>query len=290
MVRRETPTPNNKKQTVFLVMDSRQTIGVSLTPKRFGAVNWYGLWSLYKKEVHRFLKVFTQTVAAPMVTALLFLAIFTLALGRAVETIGGIPFSQFLAPGLITMAMAQNAFANTSSSVVSAKMQGNIVDVIMPPISPTEFVVAYVMGGVTRGMLVGLTTWIGMSFFVPMEVHSLLHLVYHAMTASMMLALLGLIGGIWADKFDHVAAITNFVVTPFAFLSGTFYSISRLPEPFYTLAHYNPFFYMIDGFRYGAIGQSDTAPWIGMAVMAGVNAALGLLAWRMVATGYKLKA
>ncbi|RVU36404.1 multidrug ABC transporter permease [Hwanghaeella grinnelliae] len=271
-------------------MDSRQTIGVSLTPKRFGTVNWYGLWSLYKKEVHRFLKVFTQTVAAPMVTALLFLAIFTLALGRAVETIGGIPFSQFLAPGLITMAMAQNAFANTSSSVVSAKMQGNIVDVIMPPISPTEFVIAYVMGGVTRGMFVGLTTWIGMSFFVPMEVHSLLHLVYHATTASMMLALLGLIGGIWADKFDHVAAITNFVVTPFAFLSGTFYSISRLPEPFYTLAHYNPFFYMIDGFRYGAIGVSDTAPWIGMAVMAGVNAALGLLAWRMVSTGYKLKA
>ncbi len=264
--------------------------GVSLAPKRFGAVNWYGLWSLYRKEVHRFLKVGTQTVAAPMVTGLLFLAIFTLALGRAVQTIGDVPFSQFLAPGLITMAMAQNAFANTSSSIVSSKMQGSIVDVIMPPISPLEFVVGYVMGGVTRGVVVGLTTWIGMSLFVTVEVHSLPHLIFYAVNASMLLAILGMIAGIWADKFDHVAAITNFVVTPFSFLSGTFYSISRLPEPFFTLAHFNPFFYMIDGFRYGAIGHSDTETWIGVCVMLGINAVLGFLAWRMVTTGYKLKA
>ncbi len=270
-------------------MDTQPLPNGSLTPKRYGAVNWIGLWSLYKKEVHRFLKVFTQTVAAPLVTSLLFLAIFTLALGRAVETISGIPFSEFLAPGLITMAMAQNAFANTSSSLVSAKMQGNIVDVIMPPISTGEFVAAYVLGGVTRGMIVGLATWIAMSFFVTLEVHSLFHLVFHALGASMMLATLGLLSGIWADKFDHVAAITNFVVTPFAFLSGTFYSISRLPEPFYTMAHYNPFFYMIDGFRYGAIGKSDTDPLLGMAVMAGVNILLWALAARMVSTGYKLK-
>ena len=270
-------------------METHTPQDMRLAPKRYGAVNWIGLWSLYRKEVHRFLKVATQTVAAPLVTSLLFLAIFTLALGRAVETIAGVPFSEFLAPGLIAMAMAQNAFANTSSSLVSGKMLGNIVDVIMPPISTTEFLAAYVMGGVTRGLMVGFTTWIAMSFFVPLHVNSLPHLVFHATAASMMLSTLGLIGGIWADKFDHVAAITNFVITPFAFLSGTFYSITRLPEPFFTLAHFNPFFYMIDGFRYGAIGRSDTDPWLGIAVMTGVNVALWFLAHRMVATGYKLK-
>lgn len=270
-------------------MDAQHSFDITLTPKRYGLINWIGLWSLYRKEVHRFLKVFTQTVAAPLVTSLLFLAIFTLALGRAVETIGGIPFSQFLAPGLITMAMAQNAFANTSSSLVSAKMQGNIVDVVMPPISTIEFIAAYILGGVTRGMLVGLTTWIAMSFFVTLEIHSLFHLIFHGFAASMMLACLGIIGGVWADKYDHISAITNFIVTPFAFLSGTFYSISRLPEPFYSLAHYNPFFYMIDGFRYGAIGASDTDPLVGIAVMIGANAILCLFAWRMISTGYKLK-
>lgn len=260
------------------------------TPRRYGAVNWVGAWNLYEKEVKRFLKVATQTVAAPVVTTLLFLAIFTLALGRAVETVKGVPFSQFLAPGLITMAMAQNAFANTSSSMVISKVQGNIVDVLMPPINAMEMVTAYVLAGVTRGVLVGCVTWAAMAFFVTMEFHSIAALIFFAVAASMMLSLLGLIGGIWADKFDHIAAITNFVVTPFAFLSGTFYSISRLPEPFHTVAFFNPFFYMIDGFRYGAIGQSDSWPLLGVTVMIAVNAGLWYLAWQMIERGYKLKA
>ncbi len=252
-------------------------------------INWIGWQSLYLKEVRRFLNVATQTVAAPVVTTLLFLAIFTLALGRAVETVNGVPFAQFLAPGLIVMAMVQNAFANTSSSLVISKIQGNIVDVLMPPISPVEFVTAYALAGVTRGIIVGLSTGLGMWVFVPFALETVWTIVFFAVAASLMLSLIGIIGGIWADKFDHMAAITNFVITPFAFLSGTFYSIERLPEVFQVVAFFNPFFYMIDGFRSGFIGTSDAPIWLGVAVMVGINAALGVVAWRMVATGYKLK-
>ncbi|MDX1737506.1 MAG: ABC transporter permease [Alphaproteobacteria bacterium] len=259
-------------------------------PRRFGRINWIGAAYLYKKEVKRFLNVFTQTVAAPVVTTLLFLAIFTLALGRAVETVNGVTFSAFLAPGLIMMTMAQNSFANTSSSLVIAKVQGNIVDVLMPPISAFEFVAAYMLGGVTRGVLVGLVTGTAMAFFVDLSIHNIFFVVFHAVMASMMLSLLGIIGGIWSEKFDHIAAVTNFVITPFSFLSGTFYSIERLPEPFLTLAQFNPFFYMIDGFRYGFIGQSDSIPMVGIAVMLGVNTGLFFWAWNWTRTGYKLKA
>jgi len=259
-------------------------------PRRYGAVNWVGLWTLYLKEVRRFVKVFTQTIAAPVVTSLLFLAIFTLALGRAVEVVNGVPFALFLAPGLIVMTMAQNAFANTSSSIMISKIQGNIVDVLMPPISPGEFVCAYALGGTTRGVVVGLAAGLGMSVFVDIGVQHWGYVLFYAVTGSMMLSLLGMLGGIWAEKFDHIQAVTNFVITPFAFLSGTFYSISRLPETIQTLAHFNPFFYMIDGFRYGFIGQSDAAPALGIAVMLGINAVLWLAAWRMVSVGYNLKA
>lgn len=259
-------------------------------PRRFGRINWIGASYLYQKEVRRFLNVFTQTIAAPVVTTLLFLAIFTLALGRAVETVEGVPFAVFLSPGLVIMAMAQNSFANTSSSLVISKIQGNIVDVLLPPISAFEFISAYALGGVTRGMLVGLVTGTAMAFFVDLTIHNLFFIVYHAFMSSLMLSLLGIIGGIWSEKFDHMAAFTNFVITPFSFLSGTFYSINRLPEPFYTLTQFNPFFYMIDGFRYGFIGRSDSEPFIGLLVMAGVNTALFLWAWRWAKSGYKLKA
>ena len=257
--------------------------------RHLGRVNWRGLWTLYMKEVRRFLNVVTQTVAAPVVTTLLFLAIFTLALGRSVEVVNGIPFAQFLAPGLVMMAMVQNSFANTSSSIVIAKVQGNIVDVLMPPISPGEFVAAYALAGMTRGIVVGLSTGIVMAFFVPMGFENLLFVLFFGAAASLMLSTIGIIGGIWADKFDHMAAITNFVITPLAFLSGTFYSIERLPEPFHTIAFFNPFFYMIDGFRSGFIGVSDAPFWLGMLVLGAVNAFLLLVAWRMVSSGYKLK-
>jgi ABC-2 type transport system permease protein len=269
---------------------TRRRLSRTLGPRSFGPVNWLGLWSLYLKEVRRFWNVATQTVAAPVITTLLFLAIFTLALGRSVETVHGIPFAQFLAPGLIMMSMVQNSFANTSSSLVISKIQGNIIDVLMPPINSTEFVTAYAAAGMTRGIVVGLSVGIVMAFFVPVEIAHLWAVVFFAAAASMMLASIGMIAGIWADKFDHMAAITNFVITPFAFLSGTFYSIERLPAPFYEIAHFNPFFYMIDGFRYGFIGQSDTSPWLGVGVMVMMNAILLTVAWRMVERGWKLKA
>ncbi len=258
-------------------------------PRVYGAVNWVGFRSLYLKEVRRFLNVVTQTVFAPMITTLLFLAIFTLALGRAVEVVKGVPFAQFLAPGLIVMAMVQNAFANSSSSIVISKIQGNIVDVLMPPISASEFVFAYALAGATRGLIVGLATAVAMTLFVDLKLDNLALALLFGFLASTMMATIGMVAGIWADKFDHMSAITNFVITPFTFLSGTFYSIDRLPEPFYSIAFFNPFFYMIDGFRSGFIGSSDAPTWLGLTVMFGMNIALMTLAWRMVSTGYKLK-
>jgi ABC-2 type transport system permease protein len=259
-------------------------------PRDIGTVNWIGLWTLYQREVYRFLKVYTQTIAAPVVTTLLFYAVFALALGGVVRMAGSVPFLVFLGPGLIVMAMAQNAFANTSSSMVISKVQGNIVDVLMPPLSPLEMAVAFVGGGVTRGMLVGVVTGAAIWAFVPLGIHSPGYILFHGLMASMMLAQLGMIGGIWSEKFDHIAAFTNFVVTPLTFLSGTFYSVDRLPPAFWWLAHFNPFFYMIDGFRYGFIGQSDGTLAIGIAVMLGINAALAALLLRMLSSGYKLKA
>jgi len=260
-------------------------------PRRIGAVNWIGVWTLYVKEVQRFSKVFTQTLLAPVVTTLLFLAIFTLAIGgRFFDPSTGVTFGQFLAPGLITMAMIQNSFANTSSSMMISKVQGNIVDVLMPPLSPGELTCGYVIAGATRGVMVGLATGLAMWAFVPMRIHDPALILFHAVSASLALSLLGLIGGIWADKFDHIAAVTNFVIMPLSFLSGTFYSIERLPGLWHQIAQANPFFYMIDGLRYGFIGRADGSLLVGVLVMLGVNAALWTLCHWMFKSGYKLKA
>lgn len=257
--------------------------------KQVAASNILGLYTLYMREVRRFMKVYTQTIIGPVVTTLLFLAVFSLALGRAVHKIGEVPFLEFLAPGLIMMAIAQNAFANTSSSMMISKVQGNIVDTLMPPLTAHELTFGIAMGGMTRGVVVGIAVGLVVALFVPMGIHNIGLIVFHAVGASLMLSLLGVAGGIWSDKFDHIAAVTNFVVTPLSFLSGTFYSIHRLPETAQVIAQLNPFFYMIDGFRYGFIGQADASIWVGMAVVAGVDAVLWYICWRMFATGYKLK-
>jgi len=259
-------------------------------PRAMGRVNWRGFWTLYRKEVLRFLNVGMQTVLAPMITALIFFAIFNLALGRAMETAGGVPYAVFLAPGLMMMTLVQNAFANTSSSLLISKVQGNIVDVLMPPLSPAELTLAYALGGVTRGLVVAAAVWVALLPFVDIPVHNLGAVVYFAFMAALMLSLVGLIGGIWADKFDHVAAVQNFVITPLSFLSGTFYTIDRLPESWHIAAYLDPFFYMIDGMRYGFIGHADGDPLIGAAMVLVVDVALLATAHRMVATGYKLKA
>jgi ABC-2 type transport system permease protein len=188
------------------------------------------------------------------------------------------------------MAIAQNAFGNTSSSIVVAKIQGNIVDTLMPPFSADELTLAIALGGVTRGIAVGLCVAIAMSLFIPGNLHNVGFIIFHGFMAALMLSLLGLMGGIWSVKFDHIAAVTNFVVTPLSFLSGTFYSIQRLPEIAQTIAHFNPFFYMIDGFRYGFIGASDTEPMLGLVVMTGINIIFWLICRYMFKTGYKLRA
>jgi len=253
------------------------------------AANWIGLWTLYMREVRRFIKVYTQTMLAPVVTTLLFLAVFALALGGAARSVAGIPFTEFLAPGLIVMAIAQNAFANTSSSLMVSKIQGNIVDTLMPPLKPWEIHFGLTMGGVTRGIVVGIAVSIAMHLAVGVSLHSPGHILFHGVMASMMLSQLGVLGAMWAEKFDQISAVTNFVITPLSFLSGTFYSIQRLPEAAQTAAHFNPFFYMIDGFRYGFIGHADGDIGAGIIVMVCVNAVLWLLCARLFATGYKLK-
>ena len=258
-------------------------------PRAIGAVNWRGLWTLYVKEVRRFLNVFTQTLVAPMVISLLFLAIFALALGGAGRAVAGIDYIEFLAPGLIVMALMQNAFANTSSSIVMAKIQGNIVDVLMPPLSASELNLGIAGGGVTRGLMVGLVTGLAMWAFVPFRLHDPAVVLYFALNAAVMLALIGIVAGIWAERFEHIAAVTNFVIVPLSFLSGTFYSIERLPPDWQIAAQFNPFFYLIDGLRYGFIGRADGTLAIGAVLVLAVNVALWLLTQRMFATGYRLK-
>ena len=259
-------------------------------PRTYGAVNWLGFWTLLTKEIRRFLKVYFQTILAPVVTTLLFLAVFALALGKVAANVGGVPFVEFLVPGLVMMAMVQNAFANTSSSIIIAKVQGNIVDMLMPPLSAAEQTMAVALGGVVRGLVVGVAVTVAMALFVRVHVHAPGFILFHAVGGVLMLSLLGMLGGIWADKFDHMAAVTNFVVTPLSFLSGTFYSIERLPEGFHAFALANPFFYMIDGFRYGFIGHADGSLWVGMALVGLSDLVLALWTWRLLSTGYKLRA
>jgi len=261
----------------------------TLTPRKVGRFNIVGLKTLIGKEIGRFVSVYTQTIVAPMITTLLFYAVFALAFGGITRTIGDIPYLTFLAPGLLMMTMVQNAFSNTSSSLVIAKVQGNIVDIIMPPLSALELYLGFVIGAIARGAAVGFAVWFIIFVVVGMDVHAIWAVLAFGVLGSMMLAILGLLAGIWSQKFDHIAAVTNFLVTPLTFLSGTFYSVSQLPEFWDKLAHYNPFFYMIDGFRYGFIGQSDGNIMIGLALLIGVNTVLSLLALQMLRTGYKIK-
>lgn len=258
--------------------------------RRIGTVNWIGVWTLLAKEVQRFVKVGMQTIIAPVITTLLFLAVFALAMANSRPAIHGVPYNAFLAPGLIMMAILQNAFANTSSSVMISKIQGNIVDILMPPLSAGEVTFAIIAGGAIRGLVVGLVTWAATLIFVPIEITHAWAVIYYAGVASVLMSVLGTLGGIWADKFDHMAAVTNFVITPLSFLSGTFYSVDRLPEPFRMISSLNPFFFLIDGFRYGVTGHADGRLGLGALVVFAVAAGLWFLTYRAFARGWKLKA
>ncbi len=261
--------------------------------RRFGRINWLGLQTLLEKEVRRFLKVSFQTIVAPVISTLLFLLVFMQAMGGRAD-IDGVPYVEFLAPGLIMMAMLTNAFANSSSSIIIGKVQGSIVDVLMPPLSPGELTVAFVVGAAARGLLVGAVTALTSALFMagspsPMQVDNIGLILLYATLASLMFGFLGVIGGVWADKFDQLAAINNFVITPLTFLSGTFYAIRALPEPFLTFSHFNPVFYLIDGFRAGFTGLAEAPLLLGAGVSVGVTAALGLWSYLLIKSGYKLK-
>lgn len=259
-------------------------------------VNWIGLKTLYMKEVRRFFKVQTQTIWAPAITTLLFLVIFTLAMGRGSRIVLGVDFATFVAPGLIAMGMMQNAFANASFSFLSGKIQGTIVDFLMPPLSEAELMVAMIGASVTRAVLVGLALaaamllWPGVSLAMahPWAV------LWFGLVGSIFLALLGFLSSIWAEKFDHNAAVTNFVVAPLSLLSGTFYVINNLAPAFQAVSRLNPFFYIISGFRFGFLGRSD----IGSTNLAVLHSALGMgvvdavlwaITYAVLKSGWKLK-
>ena len=255
-------------------------------------VNWEGLKTLYIKEVRRFFKVQLQTIWAPAITTMLFLVIFTVALGRSRRTIMGVDFADFLAPGLIVMAMLQNAFANSSFSLLVGKIQGNIVDYLMPPLSTGELVAGIVGAAVTRAAFVGFAVWLAMLAWpgVSVTIAHPLWVLWFGLMGSLMLAFLGLMTSQWADKFDHAAAVTNFVVTPLSLLSGTFYSVEQLSPAFRAVSHANPFFYVISGFRYGFLGVSDSPVMVGAAGLLVLNLALCGACYTLLKSGWRIKA
>ncbi len=269
-------------------------------PKRgvpvFGRFNRLGLWTLYMKEVRRFFKVQTQTIWAPAMTTLLYLMIFTVAMGRGGREVLGVPFASFIAPGLIVMGMVSSSFANTSFNFLAGKIQGTIVDYLMPPLSNAELMIALIGAAVTRAVLVGLAIALAMLLWpgVSMSVAHPWAIVWFGLLGSTLLAIVGLIASLWADKFDQAAMVTNFVITPLTMLSGTFYVISSLSPAFQTISRVNPIFYIISGFRFGFLGQSDigatnAAVFNGALYLGLLTLATGWVLYALLKSGWKLK-
>ncbi|WP_456316328.1 ABC transporter permease [Teichococcus aestuarii] len=252
-------------------------------------MNWIGVATLYRREVQRFLAVAAQTVGGPVVSALLFLTVFGVALGRHAPALGGVSYLVFIAPGLVMMAVLQNAFANTSSSLLVAKVQGNIVDLLLAPLGPGEFLAGLALGGVTRGLVVGMLTVLAAALFVSLPLANPVLCLFYAVGGALAFSLLGVVGGLWAQKMDHQAAVTNFVIAPLTLLSGTFYAVSTLPEPFRSIAYLDPVFYLVNGFRYGITGHSEAPPLVGILVVLVVNILLGILCHRLLASGWRLR-
>ena len=248
-----------------------------------------GFYTLFYKELLRFWKVGFQTVFAPLLTTLLYLLIFSQVLGEHVQAYPGVAYTVFLIPGLVMMAMLQNAFANSSSSLIQSKVSGNIVFVLLSPLSYREIFLAYVLASVARGLVVGLGIYLVTLGFFAVPLHSFVWVFLFAMTGSALLGAMGVIAGIWAEKFDQLAAFQNFIIMPLTFLSGVFYSIHSLPPFWQSLSRFNPFFYMIDGFRYGFFGQSDVSPDFSFAIVATCFLAVSWLTLRMLKSGYKLR-
>jgi ABC-2 type transport system permease protein len=252
-------------------------------------INWRGLYTLFAKEVWRFMKVAVQTILTPVVTVMLYLLIFSSVLSEKVEIYQDITYTMFLVPGLIMMSMIQNAFANSSSSLFQSKLNGSIAFVLLAPISNLEFYAAFIGASIMRGIFVGIGVWIAAHVFVHLPVYSFPVLLGFSMLGTGILGTLGLIASIWAEKWDHISAFQNFVILPLSFLSGVFYSIRSLPEFWQNVSYYNPFFYMIDGFRYGFLGVSDISVWISMVIVGAFFFFISLACLLLLRSGYSLR-
>ncbi len=252
-------------------------------------INWHGMYTLFAKEVWRFIKVTTQTIITPMVTVLLYLLVFSSVLSEHVKVYPNVSYTAFLVPGLIMMTILQNAFANNSSSLFQSKQNGNIVFMLLAPLSSLEIYIAYTGAAIVRGVLVGLGVWIASLWFVVLPVHNFGLILIFAVLGSALLGTFGLIASIWADKWDHISAFQYFVILPFSFLSGVFYSIDSLPKFWSDLSYYNPFFYIIDGFRHGFLGVSDASPGLSLLVAGGFFMFVSLLCLWLLHSGYKLR-
>ncbi|MES2321294.1 MAG: ABC transporter permease [Pseudomonadota bacterium] len=248
-----------------------------------------GFQTLLYKETLRFWKVATQTVAAPVLTAMLYLLIFGHVLDGRVQMLANVSYTAFLIPGLVMMSVLQNAFANSSSSLIQSKITGNLVFILLPPLSHWEIISAYVLASVVRGLVVGAGVFIITVWFTHLSFVAPLWILLFALLGAAILGTMGVIAGIWAEKFDQLAAFQNFLIMPATFLSGVFYSIHSLPPFWQAVSHFNPFFYMIDGFRYGFFGQSDVSPWTSLAIVSVFFAVLAGIAINLLKRGYKLR-
>jgi len=252
-------------------------------------MNRFACYTLFRKEIARFSKVWLQTILAPVVTSLLYLLVFGHVLEGRVEVFPGVSYVAFLIPGLLMMAVIQNAFANSSSSLIQSKIMGSIIFILLPPFSAFELFLAYISAAVLRGLVVGLGVFLLAIFYVQVPVDNIFVILVFALLGSYVMASLGLIAGMWAEKFDQIASFQSFIIVPLTFLSGVFYSIKSLPPFWSTLSHFNPFFYMIDGFRYGFFGQSDQPVLVSFVSMFVAACVLTLICVTMLKRGYKLR-
>ena len=257
--------------------------------KKFGYFNWLGFFTLYQKEILRFLKVMIQTIISPLVSAILFLIVLSLAIGNDKGEALGFPFITFLAPGLIAMQIIQQAFSHTSSSIMIGKIQGNIVDILYAPLSASEVTLATILAGVTRSFIIAAVSILVFSFLIDLEYYNFYYIIIYTFLGSFILGAVGFVIGLWAEKFDNMASATNFIIVPLSFLSGTFYSIKKLPEILQEISEWNPFFYMIDGFRYGFLGVSDGSIKFGLSYLITLSILTWFASYILFKKGYKIK-
>ena len=257
--------------------------------RRFGFVNWVGAYNLYVKEVNRFFVVWAQTLLSPLISSLLFLSVLSLAIGNERGDVLGFPFISFLAPGLIAMSIIQQSFAHSSSSLMIGKIQGNIIDTLMAPLSPAEVTLAIIFAAITRSIIITVISIIVFSLIVEINIYSVFYIFIFAFLGSFILGAVGFIAGLWAEKFDHMATVTNFIITPLSFLSGVFYSTDRLPDFFQSISQINPFFYIIDGFRYGFLGTSDGSINFGLVYLTILSVIMWMISHYLYKVGYKIK-